>query len=332
MRTIAKTTLAAALLAGLSVPTAAHVRAQQPGIASNGQVQTLVVPGNIEWIERAALAARREGILRHIEKSIGQEIKRGDLVAYLDSTMAELAQTKAEMFAKDTSAIEMAEAEREVAATNAARAYRLRDINSKEEYELRQAQFKVADAKLKEEKSKFEQAAQELKMAEEAVAEHQILAPFDGEVLQQIKYPGEAVQAMEPVVHVARTDRVRFQGYVPLEMAYQLRKGMVVDVQPVIEGEQIPIAQKRFRGRIVYISPELAFAKTSAEVEIKADIINNIAKELRVGHKANMTIYLTDDPNVIPAPPEDMLPVTPDPTPAPPVLGRRANPGINAAQ
>ncbi|RUL82076.1 efflux RND transporter periplasmic adaptor subunit [Tautonia sociabilis] len=325
------TTLTAALLAALLPASGVgSARAQQASAAPPGtQVQTLVVSGNIEWIERAALAAKREGILAHIEKSIGAEIKKGDLIAYLDATMAELARQKAEMMAKDQSALNMAQAEREVALSNMARAERLfrgpvPDVISREEYELKQAQLKVADARVKEESAKLEQAAQELKMAEEAVLEHNILAPFDGEVLEQVKYPGEAVQAMEPIVQVARTDRVRFYGYVPLEAVYQLRKGMVVDVQPVVEGAQVPIESKRFRGKIVYIGPELAPARGRAEVLVKADIVNNVDKDLRVGHKANMTVYLTEDPNLVPAPPEDMLQLPPEPAPEPPVLGRLA--------
>lgn len=332
MQLIVKSSLVAALLAGLSVPMLTPSQAQQPGLEQNGQVQTLLVPGNIEWIENAALAARREGILRHIEKTIGQEIKRGDLIAFLDPTMAELARTKAALVANDESALQVAQAEKEMAGANMARAERLRDINSREEYDLKQAQFKVADARVKEEQSRREQAAQELKMAEESVVEHSIFAPFDGEVLEQIKYPGEAVQAMEPVVQVARTDRVRFFGYVPLEMVSQLRKGMVVDVQPVVEGAQVQVTQKRFRGRIVFIAPELASARTHSEVLIKADIVNNTGKELRVGHRANMTIYLTDDPNQLPPAPEDMLQLEPEPAPQPPILGRRVTTGPNASQ
>jgi macrolide-specific efflux system membrane fusion protein len=291
-------------------------------------VQTLLVPGNIEWIERATLAAKREGIVEHIEKTIGDEIKRGDMIAYLDATMAELAHKKADMIATDTSSLKMAQAEKDVALANMARAERLRngqirDIISAEEYDLKQAQLNVAEARLVQEQAKLDQAGQELEMAREAVAEHNILAPFDGEVLEQVKYPGEAVQAMEPIVQVARTDRVRFYGYVPLEAIYQVRKGMVVDVTPVVEGAQVPIEQKRFRGRIVFIGPELAPARGRAEVLVKADIINNTGKDLRVGHKANMLVYLTENPNLVPAPPEDMLEIAPDPIPEPPVLGRR---------
>jgi RND family efflux transporter MFP subunit len=322
-----KMSLAAAMLAVLPAPGLA--RPQQPPAAPSGsQVQTLLVPGNIEWIERAALAAKREGILEHIEKTIGDEIKRGDMIAYLDATMAELAHKKAEMIATDASSLKMAQAEKDVALANMARAERLRngqirDIISAEEYDLKQAQLNVAEARLVQEQAKLEQAGQELEMAREAVAEHNILAPFDGEVLEQVKYPGEAVQSMEPIVQVARTDRVRFYGYVPLEAIYQVRKGMVVDVTPVVEGAQVPIEHKRFRGRIVYIGPELAPARGRAEVLVKADIINNTGKDLRVGHKANMLVYLTENPNLVPAPPEDMLEIAPDPIPEPPVLGRR---------
>ena len=319
MTLIGKTTLAA-LLVSMVGPTAFG--------QSAGQVPTVAVRGNLEWLEEANVASRRDGVIVHIEKTIGMEVKRGENIAFLEATMAELAAKKAEMVAADDSLLKMAEAEREVAAANMARAERLfrnamKNMIPLEEYELKQAQFKVADAKIREETAKRAQAEQEVNMAHQAVAEHIVDAPFDGEVLEVLKYPGESVQAMESVVRLARTDRVRFHGYIPLEVAYRIQKGMVVDLSPVIEGAEIPVEQKRFRGRIVFISPELVISRREAEVAIKADIINNTDKELRVGNAANMIIYLTNDPSQIPPPPADMLQLPQEPAPAPPMIGRR---------
>lgn len=279
--------------------------------ATSASAATIVVPGNIEWIERAAVATKRPGVIEFIELTLGTDTKKGDEIAFLDAGMAKMERAIKEVPATDRSPIEIAEAKRELAAANMARAERLKNsggngVISPEEYQTKQAELKLADATLRNEIQKMEIAKKELDASDLAVAEHVIRAPFDGEILDVLKQPGEAVQAMEPVVQMARTDMVRFFGYVPLEVAAQLQKGMIVDVTPVVDGTEAAIEKKRFRGKLVFVGPEISASRTRAEVQIKADLMNNQAKDLRVGHKAEMTIYL--DKTQVPAAPDDMLP------------------------
>jgi len=303
---------------------AAPAQAQQADRPDRAPVPTVVASGYIEWIDRAALASARDGILEKVEKTIGMEVQEGERIAFLDDTMAQLTFEKARLVADDRSELASAEAQKELALANMARAERLKEIQSMEEYEVTMAQLKVAYADVEKANAATKQAQKELELAQRAVDEHVITAPFDGKILEVLKTPGEAVQAMEPVVHLGRTDRLRFFGNVPYEVSYQLREGMVVDVTPSIEGADLPIEHKRFRGKIVYISPEVAGSGRRSEVQIKADIVNNAAKELRVGSNVEMTIYVSDDPNLIPPPPEDMLPVENPPEPDPrPALSRR---------
>jgi hypothetical protein len=130
---------------------------------------------------------------------------------------------------------------------------------------------------------------------------------------------------MEPVVHFARTDMVRFIGHVPLEAVSRLEKGMIVDLTPVIEGYDDPIEKKRFRGKLVFIGPELSTSRTRAEVQVQANVMNNQAKELRVGLPAELTVYL--DAAQAPPAPDDMIPMR-DKEPRPQLgLNRPALPG-----
>lgn len=326
-------TLAAGVLATLSAATLAQQipplppdrpQAAPAPTASSGSVETLLVrEGRIEWIERAAVASPREGIVQQIEMTIGMEPSRGDVIALLRDDMAQLNEKKAELAAFDESRIQEASAKQELSTSNMARVERLvkahRDIVSKEEYEIRQAELKVSAAQVATARAEKQLAEQELKIAQQLVEEHRIKAPFDGEIFEVLKHRGEAVQANEPVVYMVNTDRVRFYGYIPLQSVHQVRKGMIVDVSPVIDGADLPVEQKRFRGKVVSIAPEVASGRRN-EIQIRADIINNVDKELRPGLKADMTIFLTDNESLVSPPPEDML-RQPAPVENPSVLG-----------
>jgi RND family efflux transporter MFP subunit len=278
--------------------------------------QTLVVDGKIDWIERAAVAARRPGVVQHVEFSIGMEVHKGDEVAFLNAETAVLERQRAELNARNKTAVQKAMAERQLRAANMARARRLQksggsEIISIEEVQTKEAELNIADAAVKEEEAKLQLADKEWDLANQAVMEHIITAPFDGEILEVMKQPGEAVQSLDPVLQMARTDQVRFYGWVPLEAAYRLKKGMIVDVTPSVEGADLPVEKKRFRGKLVFLGPELSSGSSrgKSEVVVKADILNNTDKELRVGHQAQMTIYI--DASQAPPAPEDMLPEKP---------------------
>jgi RND family efflux transporter MFP subunit len=294
---------------------------------------TIVVSGNIEWIERAAVASKRPGVVEYVELSLGREAKKGEKIAFLNAEMAILERERAELNSRNSAGVQKAEAQKEHALAEMARIQQIRgqlgrNGISDAEVSRAEAELKLAEATVIEEQEKLKVAKKELELADQAVQDHIIVAPFDGKILQVDAQPGEAVQAMEPVLHLGRTDQVRFMGHVPLESVFKLKEGMIVDVTPVVDGIDHPIESKRFRGKLLYIGSELISARNSAEVQIKADILNNLTKDLRIGHKAEMTIYL--DPSQAPPPPEDMLPE--QPKAAAPALGRLSDPRPGTTQ
>ncbi len=314
-KTTAVTTVAlGAILAASAISLANPQQPNRPRLQaapSGTEVRTVLIPGHTEWIQRANIAARQEGVIKQIEMTLGMEVAEGKTIATLDDKMAVAASEKARMVANDLTLKKMAEAERRLAMSNLVRDRRVNEMGknyiSKEELEISEAQFSVASTKVENEQAKLDQAQMDCQMAEIAVEHHRVVAPFAGEVIEVFKQPGEAVQSMEPVVQLARVDRVRFYGYVPLRDAQYLRKGMVVDVTPSIDGADLEVEQKRFRGRIVFIGLEVSAGRLNPEVLVKADIINNVDKELRVGYEVEMTVYLTNDPSKIPPDPKDML-------------------------
>ncbi len=304
----------AALAAGMVAALAAITSAQPPGRGpaprpSASASEPLTIPGTIEWIERSDVSALTEGVLDQMEMREGMEVPQGGTIGTLHSEKAQLTKAKSEVAANAQGGTAKAAAQKELALAVLARLTRLNDRRngyvSQDEYGKAEAELKVAESQVVEASDAVKLARAEENLARQALAEHTILAPFDGLILKVLKHPGETVRANEAVVRLGKVDRLKFYGFLPIENFGRVRPGMVVDLRPKVEDADIPIEQKRFRGKIVAIGTEVNTIGNT-EVEIYAEIVNNQAKELRPGFKAEMTIYV--DTTVPPAP-ADMLPL-----------------------
>jgi RND family efflux transporter MFP subunit len=322
------TALAAGLVAALSAVTLAQVPtppARTPIAATRSPGETLVINGaenggTIDWIEKSAVSALREGVIKDMELQVGMEVLRGKSIGTLHDEMARLTVAKAQLGASNVAARAKAQAQKELAIANLARLQRLNKIGSnyvsREEVEKAEAEVKVSAALILEAEENQKLAQAELDLANQQLQEHTITAPFDGIIMERLKNPGESVRANEPVVQLGKIDKVRFFGYLPLERAYRVKVGMTVDVAPLTEAD-LPITKKRFRGKVTFVSPEVVPVRN--QIQVFADVTNNTAKDLLPGLKADMTIYL--DEAAAPPPPPDMLAPAGGPGP---ILGTRA--------
>ncbi len=104
--------LAVGILTALSVATLAQQAAPgaRPPARSTGE--TLVVDGQIDWLEKSDVSALREGVIKTIEFQVGDRVKADEPIGYLHDEAAKLAVAKAEVAATSTGAIKKAEASR----------------------------------------------------------------------------------------------------------------------------------------------------------------------------------------------------------------------------
>ena len=148
-----------------------------------------------------------------MELQIGMPVRRGKPIGYLHSEVAELTVAKAALAAKSVGPQRRAKAQKDLAVAIVARNKRLiaRDPNyvSKEEQSKAEAEVNVAEAMMIEAEEKIELDKADLKLAEQALDEHTIRAPFDGIVIHRTKNPGETVRANEAVVTLGNLDRLR---------------------------------------------------------------------------------------------------------------------------
>jgi len=258
------------------------------------------VGGSIDWVEKSDVSALKEGVLDHIEFQVGQKIEKGQQIGALHEKMALLTVAKAELAMKNTGEIAKAAAQRKAALAELARLINLEKKGagyvSKAEKEKAEAEVAVADALgvIASENQKLAKADYDL--AVQAREEHRIIAPFTGVITDRLKNPSESVRANEAVVRLGRTDKMRFVGWVPLETAIRIRGNEVVDVRPTVEGSDLAIEQKKFRGKVTAVSREINTVRAT-EVQVLAEVENpedpeHPELELRQGMKAEMTIHL----------------------------------------
>lgn len=254
----------------------------------------------IDWIERSSVAALREGVIEKMELQIGMPVKKDGVIGILHHEIAELTVKKNELQARAVAPEEKARAQKEVALSVVARNTRLNDkkpgMVSAEDVAKADGDLKVADAQVKEALENQKIAAAELDLAKRTLDEHTMLAPFDGIVLSRKKNPGESVRANEAVIELGDMRRLAAEAYVPLDYAFRVKEGQIVEIQPRLRssgrGEPLPIEKKRFRGKITFIDPQIQPVAESA-VRVRAEFEN--PGDLRPGLMVQMTIYLAPE-------------------------------------
>jgi RND family efflux transporter MFP subunit len=295
----------AAMTAGCLIVMSAVALAQSGGgerTQETPAVQVLVVPelAHLNWIEKSSVAALSEGVVEKMELQPGMVVKKGGTIGVLHKELAELTVKKNMVQAASRGPLKKAEAQKDVAISVCARNTRLNDrlpgTVSAEDVAKNEGELKVAVASIQEAKENIAIAEAELKLAERALEERTIVAPFDGEVIRRMKHPGEMVRAGDAVVELGNYAKLAADAYVPLEFAFRVREGQVVEVQLRLNDARAPqpldIEKKRFRGKITFVDPEIQPVAESA-VHIRAEF-DNANFELKPGFKVQMTIFLTN--------------------------------------
>jgi RND family efflux transporter MFP subunit len=300
--TTAKTTaaLAVGLLTTLGAAAFAQGGDDQAPVA-NPRVATLVLDdaGTIDWIEKSAVAALREGVIEKMELGLGDVVLKGKPIGYLHREAAELTVAKAKVLADSSGSVEKGKAAYDVAITVVARNKRLNErkpgMVSAEEVAKAEGELNLAAAQIKEAEENREVNRAEMRLAEQILKEHTIVAPFDGVVIKRMKHPGESVRANEAVVEIGNLTRLCANAYVPVKHALKVKEGQVVELRPRTEsidgGEELE--KLTLRGRITFVDPQIqAVAELSRRIRVEFD---NPELKMIPGLKVQMVIFLTND-------------------------------------
>jgi multidrug efflux pump subunit AcrA (membrane-fusion protein) len=241
------------------------VKEPEPPEASTGSaVDPIVIPNcQIQVINKVDLACERDGLILFVATEvkpgeqvpperlrkikIGDEVKifralkeddpveTGQLLALVDSRLAAadvgIKEAKLRAASKDEIAAEKTATEAYYRfQTN----QQLRRNNAVSQEELRTSEF-VWHKSQYEGESKKEAAnvsKSELDQARTVLDKHEIRSPISGVIKTIYKWPGESVRNMDPVLQIRDLSRLRAEGLVEIQYAYQLHKGMKAIVEP----------------------------------------------------------------------------------------------------
>jgi hypothetical protein len=239
----------------------------------------------IQFIEDIEVPARESGQIVRLDVKEGDPVKANQLLAQLDDTMfrilekkAQLSYENAKIKAEDQSAILAEEKGEQLAEVKLRRTSLLHSRGSANDAELETAQFEYQLAVLKIQVAKNTQKAAageariemaQIDEAKQKILRHQMFVDFDGYVVELLKHKLEWVSAGEPVMRVARMDRLAVQAIVSTKIAnpFQIRKGQNVVVTLQLAGGQT----EQFNGTVSNVALE---RETGTLIKIKAEVEN----------------------------------------------------------
>lgn len=261
----------------------------------------------VSLIAEVQVPAQEPGVLSAIGVKEGALVASDSLLAQLDDRQAQVQRRAAELErnaaaakAADDIEVKFAAASLDVADAELQQSIEInrRSPNSVSASEIRRLTLAKKRAELQVEKSKLDLKVAKmtadvqdaaLQAADQAVVRRKILSPVDGMVVAIFRQQGDWVAAGEPVLHVARLDRLRVEGFIS---ASEFDPGEI-DGRPVtIEVELARGRKAQFKGEVVFVSPLL---QAGNKYRLRAEVENRQEKGhwlLRSGGTANMVIHL----------------------------------------
>jgi RND family efflux transporter MFP subunit len=174
------------------------------------------------------------GLLSDVLVDRGTIVKRGEVVARLESGVEEAAVALAKVRAEDESAVRSGRAKLEFQRRKADRATELRKndniaISAADEAVT---QAKVAESELDQAQVNFGMARLELTRTSEILKQRTIRSPIDGVVIERTLGPGEYVFDQAHLLTVAQIDPLNVEVSLPLTEFGKIQPGMRGEVYP----------------------------------------------------------------------------------------------------
>jgi RND family efflux transporter MFP subunit len=174
------------------------------------------------------------GLISEVLVDRGAIVKKGDVVARLDSSVEEASLTLAQARATNDSAVRSGRAKLDFQKRKAERTTELRKndniaISTAEEAETA---AKVADGELHEAEVNLQLAQLELVRTRELLKQRTIRSPIDGIVVERTLGPGEYIFDQAHLLTVAQIDPLSVEVFVPLTQFGRIHPGVSAEVYP----------------------------------------------------------------------------------------------------
>jgi len=274
--------------------------------------QSVTVNGTLAAYDQTTVSVKVPGRLKTISVDLGTVVRRGQVIAQLETedyqlrvqqAQAALAQARARLGlapdgtddrvdAEKTATVRQAQAVLDEARFNRARAQKLveQGVVSRAEFDTADAAFKVAQGRyqdaieeIRNRQGVLSQRRSEVALAVQQLAQTIVYAPIGGVVQEKRTSVGEYLAAGTPVVDIVQIDPLRLQAEVPEREAANVRSGQHVRV--TVEGDE-----NAYLGEIKRLSPTIK--EQNRMLIVEADVRND--GRLRPGAFARAEIVTND--------------------------------------
>jgi RND family efflux transporter MFP subunit len=262
--------------AAAAVPheTSAPIHVETATVAQRPMPELLTLTGTLRASQSTELAADVNGKVTQTFVERGQTVKRGQLIALVDSRFASFAATAAQAQAK------VAQSQLEQAKRECERVKHLLDTGA-----ISQAEYDRQTAQCTSQQFSAEAAEAQVQTATKTLGDSNIRSPFDGVIGERFINVGQYVQPQTRVASIYNPDPLRLELTVPEANVASIQPDMSVAFTVMAFGDQ------RFSGNVKYISPNIR--ESSRDLVIEAVVPNGDMK-LKPGMFAVARIELGD--------------------------------------
>ncbi|WP_162273898.1 efflux RND transporter periplasmic adaptor subunit [Mariniblastus fucicola] len=293
-------------------PPRTSIQQSDPGTGSqigdtSGMGEGRVSACTIEYVDEIDVPALETGALVEMNVTEGDAVPTGTVIARINDTLlkhqlrqALVRKNNAYRIANDTTSMEAAEKQIQLTRQRYETTSKLErkgarssdeKLTARYEYEVAQLQLRAANMRQLEAQGEAELENARAREVEERIQRHAVVATFDGVVVDRYKQQSEWVTAGEPVVRIARMDKLYVTGLIS-NRDYNPSDVKGKDVLVTVE-----LARKEkmeFPGKIVIIGSK-DIAGTGNEFMVKAEITNKMKQGqwvLRKDARVSMRIML----------------------------------------
>ncbi len=174
------------------------------------------------------------GLLSEVLVDRGVMVKKGDVVARLESTIEEATLELARARADNDSSVQSNRARFEFQSRKADRMAKLRRTDNVPAATADEAETgaRVAENELREAQVNLELAKLEMQRTREILRQRTIRSPIDGVVVERTLGPGEYAFDQAHLLTVSQIDPLKVEAFVPLSQFGRIQVGMVGEVRP----------------------------------------------------------------------------------------------------
>lgn len=203
------------------------------GPANAGEYACLIEPKQV-----LKLAAPVQGVVAAVEVDRGDRVRKGQVLARLDSDVEEANALIAQVRAANDTAIRSGRARLDFLRRKQSRNDQLRttDAVSFAQADEAASDARVAEAQLREAELNVAQARLEAKRSEGLLQQRRVVSPIDGVVTERSLGPGEFRNDQATILTIAEINPLRVETFLPIAVYGQVKvgdKAVVVPEAPV---------------------------------------------------------------------------------------------------